>query len=589
MPSVNQQSQIDFKNILGKSQVNDLSSVVSENYGFFFNVTTSNVWSTIIPINDPTKASGDGIAVEIVAELERILDSSLEVNGVRYFQAYQAKWGATPPTGKDPKTNQDWAFGSGSLQDVSAGSFIYDFIPSSYGKLYEVIPYTGDAEVANQISVGDFREWVFQYPSGILYQSKVGYTGYVAPLKIRGYFYIGDKLSKFNVNAPEIIRISATGPDTDVYYATSSTPFITTYSLNHLYLIDFNLSNTQSVKLNIDLNGTHSVYKWGATGLQELSPGDIQGGTGSTAGQIYYLTWNEEQYFQFYLSNPTTVPNEYKNLAFMQSDIGTIKKGEFFDGVKIEDMFNNLLYGDIYANWTGIGIAHPNIQSTENPRLYLTDLGRTLTGMLTFSWDYTNLTDFTSQSIQIRDVTPLSQLPTVNWPSGSGFAKSFLISSKTGTFSVTFSVTTTTERSRYYDFFTSDGYTQRKNKTRLTNQSEIRWTWRAYYGSSTYTTLTPRGVTALPSELMTYSLGTYHISGTQGYKYLAFPDLPQYNFTNITHYNFPVTLATQGYSLVDNGNNYTTFSVTNSYGVGSAYRIYRTMNQINGTLSVNIT
>lgn len=589
MPTTNQQSQIAFKNLGGKSQVNDLSSVVSENYGWFLNVPTTNIWSTRIPTNDPTKAVNDGIAVEVVADLETLLDSGVQVGSSQFFQSYRAKWSSTAPTGIDPKTNADFAFGAGSLKDVAAGQPIYDFIPSSYGKLFEIIPYTGDAVAANQISIGDDREWVFQYPSGIFYQSKVGYTGYVPPNKIRGYFYIGDKLSNFDTGSPDIIRVSATGPDTGIYYATTSIPIITTYSLNHLYLIDFSVSNTQSVKLNIDSNGTYSVYKWGATGLQELSFGDIVGATGSTAGQIYYLTWNEEKYFQFYLSNPTPAPNEYKNLARIQNSVGGIKTGESFDGVKLENMLNNILYNDIYANWTSIGITHANIQPTSDPRLYLTDLGRSLTGLLTFSWGYTNLTDFKDPFIRIMDSTVLSGLPTVNWPAGTLLPKPFQISTNTGTFSVTFSISTTTERGRFYEFWASDGPAKRLNNTYLFNGAEIRWTWRAYYGSSTYGTLNGRGVTALASQLMTQSVGTFHISGTQGYKYIAFPDLPQYNFTNITYYNLPVVLATESYSLVDNGNNYTTLTVTNSYNVGTSYRLYRTMNQINGTLSVNIT
>jgi hypothetical protein len=89
---------------------------------------------------------------------------------------------------------------------------------------------------------------------------------------------------------------------------------------------------------------------------------------------------------------------------------------------------------------------------------------------------------------------------------------------------------------------------------------------------------------------MTQSLGTLNISGTQGYKYLAFPDGVTYSFRNITYYNLPIPLATQDYTLVDSyGNNYTTMTITNSYDRSTTYRVYRTLNEFSGTLSINLS
>ena len=89
--------------------------------------------------------------------------------------------------------------------------------------------------------------------------------------------------------------------------------------------------------------------------------------------------------------------------------------------------------------------------------------------------------------------------------------------------------------------------------------------------------MTALGLTGMPSVLSTQSVGTFTISGTQGYKYFAVPDTSAFSFNNMTYYNLPVALAyTQSYTLIENGNSYATLSVTNTYSVSSTYRIYRT-------------
>jgi len=580
MPTTEIQSQIAFKNLLGKSQTNDLARLVSENYGYFFNVPSTNVWSSRIPFNDPSTAITNQVAVSIVADLIKIDDSK---SSGKYL-AYQAVWGATP-SGKDPKTNQDFAYGSGSLKEISIGDEIYDIIPSSYGNNYEVKPYIGAVSPSNEIVPLDTRDWVFQYSSGIFYQSSVTYAGYIEPQKLVGYYYLGNKLSSLDTTGAEIIRVSATGPDTNfVYYATSSTPFISTYSINHLYLVDFAYANTMSVKLNINYLGTSSVYKYGSTGLGELSSGDIQGGTGLTAGPLYYLTWDTSGYFLFFESNPSQTPGLYKNENSTINKVGGIETGTSFLDVNFQEMFNDLLYPERLSNFDTFAVSHPTIATTSRPEYNFVDLGRTLTGVLTFSWNYSNGTDFSSATLSLIDITQVSPA-TLIWPAGKTANSGFLYYNQLGTFSYTQNVTSTIPDKRIFSLLGS-----RKNNTYIRKFTEIIWTWRGYYGSSTYSTLPGVGITALSSQLMTQSIGNFVISGTQGYKYLAFPDTTGYNFKSITYFGLPVVLATNSYPNVDsNGNNYYTINVTNSYSVGTSYRVYRTLNQISGTLSVNIT
>jgi len=579
-------AQVAFKNLLGKSQVQKNFGVNNESYGYFLNVPSSNVWLTPIPFNDPATAVNNQVSVKIIADLVQISDGAA---GESKFLSYQTVWGSTPSVFggvKDPKTNQAFEFGKGSLKDVTAGSNIYDLIPDSNGLFYQVAPYV--TYPTGQIAPGDSRDWVYQYSSGIFYQDKVITSlnsGYQVPTKIVGYYYIGDKLSTFNSVGPEVIRVSATGPDASyTYYADNSTPFISTYSVNHLYLVDFAFANTTSVKLNIDYIGTSSVYKYGLTGLGELSSNDIKGGTGLTSGPLYYLTWNTDGYFLFFESNPTQPAGLFKDEVPTSNKVGGIDTGSSFDSVSFQDMFVDLLYPERLSNINSLSISNPGLSNSSISEYKFIDVGRQLTGVLTFSWNYSNGSDFAGITLSIADITP-NPIPTSNWPAPKNADFGFNFSTQLGTFSYAQPVYSNVPDRRIYSILG-----KRKNNTYIRKYGEIQWTWRSYYGSSTFSTLTPRGVTALPSQLMTYSLGNFLISGTQGYKYIAFPDNSNYNFKSISYYGLPVVLATNSYNSIDsNGNNYATLTITNSYNLGTTYRIYRTLNQITGTLSVNIT
>ncbi len=130
--SSDRQSQIAFKNLLGKSQVQKNFGVGNEFYGYLFNVPSTNVWSSKIPTNDPALAVQNQVAVQIVADLVGIQDSAASGQ----FLSYQTVWGSTPSVQgdlKDPKTNQPFKYGEGTLKDITAGNNIVDLVPDSYG------------------------------------------------------------------------------------------------------------------------------------------------------------------------------------------------------------------------------------------------------------------------------------------------------------------------------------------------------------------------------------------------------------------------------------------------------------------------
>jgi hypothetical protein len=580
MPSTEIKSQIAFKNLLGKSMTNDLARVVGENNGYLLTVPTTNVWSTPIP-EDPTDAITNNIAFLLTANLVQIDDS--KSNGL--YLAYQAVWGDLPST-VDPKTGSPFAYGQGSLVGISLGSKVRDFIPSSFGKLYEVKPYKGAVTDANEIFQLDDRDWIFQYNSGIFFQSNVTYAGYTVPQKVVGYYYLGNKLSTLDSAAAEVIRVSASGPNGSGLYTGPASPVITSLSKNHLYLVNFENSNTTNVTLNISSIGPFKVLKYGTDGPIELSSNDIQGGNETNPGPTYYLTWNppvgiDPGYFLFYESNPSQTPGLYKNESQVITKVGGIEPLTSFNDVSLQDMFTDLLYPEQVGNLTSFNIQNNNI-SYNSPGHYMIEVGRTLTGTLTFSWTSTLDNDFSPITVDIKDVTSVIS-PNTNWPA-SGTGTTSNITSVNATFSYPNPMFVNSPDTRVYTITGT-----RQNKTLIRKRTDINWTWRTYYGSSISQTITPLGLTSLTSQLMTQSVGTLTMTGSVGYKYFAFPNDNNYSFKNISYVGFPVLLATSSYNLIDNGHNYTTMSVTNSFGINKEYRVYRTLNQINGTLSVNIT
>jgi hypothetical protein len=135
--------------------------------------------------------------------------------------------------------------------------------------------------------------------------------------------------------ARQNIRVSATGPVIEnisgstqgAYSSTTSSPFISNYASNHLYLVDFfggNTSslfggNTSSIKLNINNIGTFSVLKYANFALRDLLVGEIKGASGSEMGPIYYLTYNQGPPIEISATSSITI-----NSALSTSSLNTL-------------------------------------------------------------------------------------------------------------------------------------------------------------------------------------------------------------------------------------------------------------------------
>lgn len=180
---VNNQAIVAFKHLLGKSNTDVAKGVNNEFEEIGLTVTGANVWTDMISATPATAVSAN---VAVAVSCDVVLDATS--NGHALF----AVWPVTPPTGTDPKTGLAFTYGTGSLVDVVAGDRVRRAIPDSFGTGYLARPFY----MGNAIPVGDQRDWIYQYNSGIFFQEdgsneSWGGSSYAHPDQIDLYVYIG--------------------------------------------------------------------------------------------------------------------------------------------------------------------------------------------------------------------------------------------------------------------------------------------------------------------------------------------------------------------------------------------------------------
>jgi hypothetical protein len=578
------QAQIAFKNLLGKSQTKVINGIVNEPYGISFDIPSKNVWLDNIYASASTTIT-QGSTVKVTADL-------VAIPGADNY-AFFTNWPSTPPTGNDIKTGLPFQYGVGSLSGVTGGDRMFSLISDSFGGDFEAKPFAGSTPIPPL----DDRNWVYQYNSGIFYQDNISSSGvwtYTTPTKIDVYPYIGSKLAV--LNSQQNIRVTAYG--TNSYYATFSSPMIATYSSNYLFLVDFINSNTSgTVSLNINNIGTVSLVQYSQSGLIPLVSGDITGGVGATAGPIYYLSYNHGN-FQFYKTNPVQSSSTYTkptptlgvqsfgtNSSVSTIGVGGVNKGTSFDNVLIQDVLTDILYPEQLGNINTFSLQGPSGSITN------LEVGSSLSpGTYTFSWSLLNPLSFTSNTSKIEDLTYVT-IPDTYWTTGVGILGSGLTNSSPFTWVLSATISSSTPRV-YSDSRLFNLSIKRDNGTIISKPLNIEWRWKVYYGSSTFSSLTASGIMALNSELspvMGDGLLSYNYTiGGSGYKYIAIGDGVA-NFNDINYKKLPIALAGigEGYTQDDGDeNNYQLVTITNNFGSTTDYRVYRTMNQIDGTMSV---
>lgn len=255
-------------------------------------------------------------------------------------------------------------------------------------------------------------------------------------------------------------------------------------------------------------------------------------------------------------SNPTTI------------EVGGIAEGTTFSGTyTIQEMFDFLLYP--YATPT---FSSFSISGQSSP----VEVGTTISGTKTFSWATTNSSNVSANTITIRDVGNSTNL-------GTGLANDGMQS-----LPLMASIQKTSQSSHTWRI---TGYDSQGDS--FTRDSIVYWYWKIYYGTSSSTTLTTGQITGLTSSVLGIDSDRTYSFAASNYKYIAVPNLSQFDITTIkdssTGFNVAMADASDGYALTLNGINYTTVTVTNIFGVPLSYRLYRTKNILSSTIDIIVT
>jgi hypothetical protein len=371
--------------------------------------------------------------------------------------------------------------------------------------------------------------------------------------------YFQAQIAPNTLPAPDKFTISALG--TNSYVGTAS-PTLGTYSAGHIYLVDFEYSNTSSVvSLDIDSLGPIDLIKFDETGPVPLVADDLE------PGQIYYLVYDGSN-FQVNTSDPAAAPVSYTNLAPVPTTMGGISAGTTFSNTSMQQMWTMLLYPYQVANFTGFSIGGAAPATFE--------VGYTISaGTYSFVWSESYPANVTN-SITLRDISSSKILLT-------GTANDF-----NAAIGITYSIRKTVATSHVWRVSGT-----RTNGTPISRDVSSSWRWRLFYGATTSTSPTASGVQSLSNQsLATTFAGTYNFTNG-GYKYVGYPSA----FGNVTLFkdfntNLSIAMAdaSDGYTSVQpNGLNYKSVNITNVHGVTTGYKLFRTKNILGGTISIVVS
>ena len=341
---------------------------------------------------------------------------------------------------------------------------------------------------------------------------------------------------------------------------------ITSLDMDTVYDTVFDVTNPVSpVDLNINGTGAYPLQEGSESGWIDI-PVD-----GLTAGATYYLMWDGDR-FQVYESNPeSTSTVEFVNPAPVTATHGGITVGQTFarkddgSGYSLQEMFDMILYPYQSPTLSSLAI------TGQGPTV---EVGYTVpSGAQTFTWARSNPGNIEANSGVITDVT-----------AGTTIATGVPIDSATTTSAALPVSIQKTSGGATHKWQISGTNTQ--GSSIPTSAYTITWKWRRYIGNNASTVIAEADILALSvnTSLSTSLSGTYTFPGGN-YKYLCIPtSFPEP--TSITSGGFPVAMAgtAEGYATGSGTYKYQVIpNVTNSQGEDSDYRVYRSLNQLNGS------
>lgn len=360
-----------------------------------------------------------------------------------------------------------------------------------------------------------------------------------------------------------------------IYTASTSGNTLTLQKLN---------GNTIQVEITASGSSGTSIYTTGATlindviyfdrtdilsaytvSLSSFTTTDLYT-TGATLVDtiIYFDRTDSLSAYSVNISAATTV-DLYTNTGATPTTIGGISAGSTFNGKTMQQMWDSLLYpyqSPAFSSFS-LGISSPR------------EVGYDITTGQTFTWGTTNSSNVSANTITIAGY---------NLTTLTGLAND-------GNQPIVFTSTVTRT--------SSDGPGTRAwsiqgtntNSVTFSGSLSIRWDYKMYVGTSTNTSLTDVQITGLTNynSVKNGFAGTYALSAG-GYKYFCFATGYGTPTSWVdTSNNLSVGMYT-GYPNIDgSGNSYDLVSVTNAEGETTNYKVYRTLNQLGGSINIAVS
>lgn len=254
----------------------------------------------------------------------------------------------------------------------------------------------------------------------------------------------------------------------------------------------------------------------------------------------------------------------YTNLTPMPVALGGLPAGTTFNNRSIQSIFDGVFYPYQAPGFSSFSMTGPAA---------ILEVGTGISGSKTFTWATSNSANVQAGSVQILQGSTViasglnaSGSTTVTIPSitnNSPTSQTWTIkgtNTVSGTFQTTFTVT---------------------------------WQYKRYWGTSLSTTLDSTAIQALAnSSLSSVSTGTFSFAAG-GFKYFVVPvPLTAPSSIKDAATLFPIDLVSDtgansnsNYNSSANGLNYAAVSVTNSLGVVTSYRVYRSRYELGSTMN----
>lgn len=243
----------------------------------------------------------------------------------------------------------------------------------------------------------------------------------------------------------------------------------------------------------------------------------------------------------------------YSNAAPTVSALGGIAAGSTFAGKTMQQMWDALLYPYQVPAFSSFSISG---QSTT------LEVGAGVTaGSKTFAWATSNSGNITVNSLAISDVTGAAAL-------ASGLAND-------GSEAISISEVVKTSATSHVWRITGTN-TQAGSFTR---DFTVSWRWRLYYGESTATTLDEAAIEALRVNALAAGANAAYAFNAGGYKWLCYP----------TAFGLKTTFKDSATNLDVAMQPAETVSVTNAFGVTTNYYCHRTLNQLGGAITIQVS